>query len=70
MNFSVHPYRPEDLMNCRHPHDLKPQQQTFVYLDHRQGGLGSESCAPRPLPQYLLQPGPMQFQFTLTGVQR
>ncbi len=70
MNFSVHPYRPEDLMNSRHPHDLQAQPQTFLYLDHRQGGLGSESCGPRPLPQYLLQPGPMQFQFTLMGVQR
>ena len=70
MNFSVHPYRAADLMNCRHPHDLKPQPETWLYLDHRQGGLGSESCGPRPLPQYLLQPKPMQFQFTLTGIQR
>jgi len=69
-NFSVHPHAPDDLMQCRHPHELPLRAETWLYLDQRQGGLGSESCGPRPLPQYLLQPGPTRFSVTMKGIGR
>jgi beta-galactosidase/beta-glucuronidase len=69
-NFSVHPYAPDDLMQYRHPHELPSRAETWLYLDQRQGGLGSESCGPRPLPQYLLQPAPTRFGVTLQSIRR
>ena len=68
LNVSVHAWPMQDLMHCRHPHQLPRHEETWVYLDHRQGGLGSESCGPRPLPQYLLQPAPTRFAVTLRAV--
>jgi beta-galactosidase/beta-glucuronidase len=68
LNASVHAWPIEDLMQYRHPHELPHRAETWVYLDHRQGGLGSESCGPRPLPQYLLQPERTRFAVTLKAV--
>ena len=36
-----------------------------MHLDYQQGGLGSNSWGPRPLPQYLLQPVEMSFAVRL-----
>lgn len=68
LNVSVHPWPVEDLMNVRHPHALPRHAETWVYLDHAQGGLGSESCGPRPLPQYLLQAEAVKFGVVLGAV--
>ncbi len=54
MNTSVHHYTPADLTHAEHTYDLKPRPETIWHLDHAVGGLGSQSCGPGPLPQYLL----------------
>jgi len=61
INVSVHHYTTEDLTASAHPHELTRIEETVVHLDYQQGGLGSNSCGPRPLPQYLLQPVEMSF---------
>ena len=41
------------------------QKETFLYLDHAQAGLGSQSCGPGPLPQYLIEPRETTFAVRL-----
>ena len=66
LNVSVHHYTPEDLTQARHTFDLAPRAETIWHLDHAQGGLGSQSCGPGPLPEYLLQPVGTRFSVRLT----
>ena len=66
MNVSVHHYTPEDLTQARHTFDLTPRDETIWHLDHAQNGLGSQSCGPGPLPEYLLQPTETRFSVRLT----
>jgi hypothetical protein len=65
LNVSAHHHSTEDLAWTMHPHELVRRDMVFLNLDHRQGGLGSNSCGPRPLPQYLLMPEPMTFSLRL-----
>ena len=61
INVSVHHYTTEDLTaSARIRHELTAHEETVVHLDCQQGGLGSNSCGPRPLP-HLLQPVEMSF---------
>jgi beta-galactosidase/beta-glucuronidase len=50
---SVHPWTAEELTRAAHPHELPMSHRTVFNLDYRQCGLGSNSCGPGPLPQYL-----------------
>ncbi|MBU0714603.1 MAG: DUF4981 domain-containing protein [Verrucomicrobia bacterium] len=65
LNLSAHHYSTEDLTWFMHAHELHRRKETYLNLDYRQGGLGSNSCGPRPLPQYLLMPEPMSFRVRL-----
>ncbi len=66
LNVSVHHFTPEDLTQAQHTYDLTPRPETILHLDDAQGGLGSQSCGPGPLPQYLLQPTETRFAVRLT----
>ena len=66
LNVSVHHYTPEDLTQARHTFDLAPRAETIWHLDYAQSGLGSQSCGPGPLPEYLLQPAETRFSVRLT----
>jgi hypothetical protein len=65
LNVSAHHYALEDLTCARHTYELVPRKETFLYLDHAQAGLGSQSCGPGPLPQYLLEPQETTFTVRL-----
>jgi len=65
INVSVHHYTPEDFTLAKHTFDLCPRDETILHLDYRQGGLGSNSCGPGPLEQYLLKPEEMAFSVRL-----
>jgi len=62
-NFGVHRYTPEECDAAKHQHELKRRDGIVVNLDHRQHGLGTASCGPGPLPQYILKPEPWEFSF-------
>ncbi len=64
-NVSAHRHSTEDLAQALHAHDLPRRAGIYLNLDLRQGGLGSNSCGPRPLPQYLLRAEPMAFSVRL-----
>ena len=66
MNTSVHHYTPADLTRAEHTYDLKPRPETIWHLDHAVGGLGSQSCGPGPLPEYLLNAEETLFAVRLT----
>lgn len=66
LNVSVHHYTPEELTEARHTFELVRRAETVLHLDHAQGGLGSQSCGPGPLPEYLLQPAETRFSVRLT----
>ncbi|MFB7757798.1 hypothetical protein ACFC18_50890, partial [Streptomyces sp. NPDC056121] len=39
----------------------------WVNLDHAQHGIGSQSCGPGPLPQYVHEVAPATFAFTFSA---
>jgi hypothetical protein len=65
LNVSVHHYTPEDFTAAKHTFGLARRDETILHLDHAQCGLGSNSCGPGPLPQYLLQPEETTFSVRL-----
>jgi beta-galactosidase/beta-glucuronidase len=65
LNVSVHHYTPEDFTAAKHTFELTRRDETILHLDYAQCGLGSNSCGPGPLPQYLLQPEETTFSVRL-----
>jgi beta-galactosidase/evolved beta-galactosidase subunit alpha len=55
-NFSAHWYDTNDLTEAGHGYDLKKRDCVTLNIDLAQTGLGSNSCGPRALPQYELNP--------------
>jgi hypothetical protein len=68
LQMSAHEYATEDLTRARHTHELAPCGEIVWNLDHRQAGLGSNSCGPGPLSQYLIQPNEYAFSLRLRPV--
>jgi beta-galactosidase/evolved beta-galactosidase subunit alpha len=58
IDFSAHNYTEQDLENALHTFKLINinRDSIFLNIDYKQNGLGSNSCGPRPLPQYKLSP--------------
>ena len=59
--FSVHRWSTAALAAARHRDELVTEPRLWLQLDHRQHGLGSASCGPGPLEEYLLKSGPFRF---------
>lgn len=54
LNVTAHHYTTEALTAARHWHELERCDEIVVNLDLAQSGLGTASCGPGTLPQYLL----------------
>ena len=65
LNVSVHHYTPENFTAAKHTFELQRRDETILHLDHRQAGLGSNSCGPGPLEQYLIKPEDVEFSVRL-----
>lgn len=65
LNISAHHCTVDDLTQAQHTHELVRRDAVFVHLDHRQCGLGSNSCGPGPLDRYLLRPEETTFSMRL-----
>jgi hypothetical protein len=61
LEVSAHHYTTEDFTRAQHTFDLVRRDETILNLDHRQCGLGSASCGPGPLRQYLIEPEQTSF---------
>ncbi|GAA3506732.1 glycoside hydrolase family 2 TIM barrel-domain containing protein [Streptomyces prasinosporus] len=64
--FTARPWTTEHLDAARHLTDLVPGDTVWINLDHRQHGVGSQSCGPGPLPRYFLWPEPAEFSFVFS----
>jgi beta-galactosidase/beta-glucuronidase len=63
-SFSAHDYSDEALTAADHDDLLERDDEvTWLTIDAAQGGLGSNSCGPEPLPEYRLEPDPHQFSY-------
>jgi beta-galactosidase len=61
-------YSAGDLFAAKHTTDLVPRAETILNLDYAQRGLGTASCGPDTLPQYLIQPGEYHFTYSITAL--
>lgn len=65
VNVSAHHFTTKDLEEATHRHLLKRRRDITLSIDDRQCGLGSASCGPGPLPDYVIWPKPMSFRVRL-----
>ncbi len=50
--FNAQHYSAMDLTNTMHDYELAEKDETYVYVDLKQNGIGTNSCGPAPLEQY------------------
>ena len=60
---SVSHYPDDHLFETSHSYKLKPFPETFVYIDHKQRGLGTGSCGPDTLERYMVHSGVYKFNY-------
>ncbi|MFF8812648.1 glycoside hydrolase family 2 TIM barrel-domain containing protein [Streptomyces pactum] len=66
--FTARRWSTEQLDAAEHTCDLVPSPDTvWVNLDHRQHGIGSQSCGPGVLPAHRLTAAPAVFSFTFSA---
>lgn len=68
--FSVYPYDDNALDKATHINQLKESGNLTVHLDVKQTGVGTATCGPGVLPQYLVPVKDYQFEFALTPVKK
>lgn len=68
LSVSALPYGPEELDIAKHTVELPEPSATVVQLDHLMAGLGSASCGPKPLDQYLIPARPVSFTVRFLAV--
>ena len=62
---SVTHLRAADLAAATHDIDVVPVAETVIHLDAAHRGLGTASCGPDTLPEYLLGAGTYRWAWTL-----
>jgi len=65
MEASAHHHTLENLTAATHTCDLVRVDETYLYLDLHQHGLGGESCGPSTLERYWVRPEEMSFRVIL-----
>lgn len=61
IDFSVRPYSDDQLYAAKHSFELKDENKLYVNLDYKNSGLGSASCGPERLEQYMVYPLPFEY---------
>ncbi|HET7139080.1 MAG TPA: glycoside hydrolase family 2 TIM barrel-domain containing protein [Arthrobacter sp.] len=54
--FTLARHTAQEVSNAAHPHELPPSEQSYLYLDAGQHGLGSRACGPDVWPDFALRP--------------
>jgi beta-galactosidase len=62
-------FRASDLATATHDVELRPRAETVVYLDAAHRGLGTRSCGPDTLPQYLVHGGTYEWSWSMTPIE-
>ena len=64
--FKVSPYSPIDIENATHINELSKRQDTYLRIDYRDSGVGSNSCGPQLLEKYRISEKNISFKFTIS----
>lgn len=64
-NFGAKHATLEEISACKHHFEVPKSDLTEVCVDGFMSGLGSNSCGPRPLEEYILD-GNREYSFTVT----
>ena len=62
---SVTRYLAHNLAEATHSDELVPRPEVVVHLDAAHRGLGTASCGPDTLPEYLLHPGEYRWAYVI-----
>ncbi len=63
--FRASHFSTKQLDTALHDYELVPSKETFVYVDYKQSGIGSNSCGPRLAENMQLKDEKFSFTFTL-----
>lgn len=64
-SFNAQNYSTETLTKARHDYELTPEKNTYISIDYKQSGCGSNSCGPELAPEYRLEEKEFEFSFSL-----
>lgn len=62
---SVLPYRSSEFAAATHDVELRPSGNTVITIDAIHRGIGTASCGPDTLPQYLIKPGTYTYSWSM-----
>lgn len=65
-SFRASHYSAAQLTRANHDYELKPSENTFVSIDYKQSGIGSNSCGPQLAGRFRLSEKNFSFEFTVT----
>lgn len=68
ISFNAAHYKPEDLTQADHQHELVKRKETIVHLDYKMSGVGSNSCGPELLEPYRLDEKEFKFELFIKPV--
>ena len=63
--FRASHYDTKQLTKAMHDYELSPSAETYVNIDYKQSGIGSNSCGPELDPTYRLDEKHFEFSFTV-----
>ncbi len=64
-DFNAQHYSAKTLTEAEHDYELIPDTETYVYIDYKQAGTGSNSCGPALADKYKLNEKDFEFKFTV-----
>ncbi|WP_327204614.1 glycoside hydrolase family 2 TIM barrel-domain containing protein [Paenibacillus polymyxa] len=67
-SFNAGHYGIDDLAAAGHLHELTKRKETFIHLDYRMSGIGSNSCGPELLQPYRLDEKEIEFALRIIPV--
>jgi beta-galactosidase len=65
---SVNPFRATELADATHDVELRASGNTIVHIDAAHRGVGTASCGPDTLPQYLVSGGAYSFTWSVRAI--
>ena len=68
MTFNAQHYSAETLTQAAHDYELVPDKKTYVYVDYKQSGCGSNSCGPALAEKYRLDEKEFEYTFAIKPV--
>lgn len=69
-SFQAAHYKAQDLTEATHLHKLKRRPETYVHLDYRMSGVGSNSCGPELAERYRIEEKQITFELILKPINK